>query len=90
MRIVGVVCGLVLVLVGVAAGALPLTGAEPTGPSYVDCGAAVFGRPDPLPTPGCAEAYAPLPFLTWVGIVMELGIAVSRGVVVRRRDAPAR
>lgn len=84
MRVV-VGAGLLLVLAGVAAGALPLSGVEPPGLSYVDCGAAVFGRPDPLPAPECADAYAPLPFVTWAGAVLGAGLVVVGAVGTRLR-----
>lgn len=86
MRIVGVVCGLVFVLAGVAAGSLSLTGVEPPGLAFVDCGPAVFGRPDPLPAPECADAYTPMTFLTWAGIVVGVGTVVCSVLVGRRRS----
>ena len=61
------IAGSALVGLGFIAGARPFTGVEPIGP-FIDCGPAVFGRPDPLPDPACASAYAPLPFLTFLFI----------------------
>ncbi|GAA0193587.1 hypothetical protein GCM10008944_07980 [Cytobacillus oceanisediminis] len=84
MRVV-VRAGLLLVLAGVAAGALPLSGVEPPGLSYVDCGAAVFGRPDPLPAPECSDAYAPLPLVTWAGVVVGAGLVAAGAVGMRLR-----
>jgi len=51
--------------IGFLVGWLPLSGVEPSGPGFVDCGSAVFGRPSPLPHPSCRAAYLPLPQITW-------------------------
>lgn len=72
--------GVMLGLFGYLLGAVPLTGTEPRG-QFVDCGAAVFGRPSPLPDPTCGPAYNTLPIplvsLTYVLILSALALLVA-------------
>ena len=76
--------------IGIAAGALPLSGAEPGG-AYVDCGPAVFGRPSPLPDPACSAAYTPLPQLTVVLFAAAtLAIVAAVAIQIRPRRLPPR
>lgn len=85
--------GLGLLVTALFVGAASLTGVEPPGLSFVDCGAAVFGRPDPAPHPSCSAAYRPLVAGTWIlttvgAAVMSYGI---RGVWRHRNhDGSAR
>lgn len=71
MRYIGAaVIGLAVAAGGVALGSLTLAGVEPAGHPYINCGPAVFGRPDPPPHPDCTSAYAPLPAATWALIAI--------------------
>lgn len=78
---------------GLLAGAVSLSGVEPAGGSYVDCGPAVWGRPDPLPHPACADAYAPLPAAAWTLLGLAAAALVAAVVVAaghrRRPEASA-
>jgi hypothetical protein len=83
---VALVAGLLLVTaltagLGLLTGAVSLSGVEPEGGSYVDCGPAVWGRPDPLPHPACADAYAPLPAATWTLLGLAAAALVAAVVV---------
>jgi len=78
----------IAILMGWAAGALPLTGVEP-GDVYYDCGPAVFAKPSPLPHPACGSAYnlwgLPLALICYVYLVIGgLGAVVSIGMSLRR------
>lgn len=79
--------------VGLLAGSVSLSGVEPPDLSYVDCGPAVLGRPDPLPHPTCADAYAPLPAVMWTLLGLSVAALVAAVVVAtglrRRAGAPA-
>lgn len=69
----------VLAGLGLLAGTAP-SAAEPNG-EFVACGPALFGRPDPLPDPACADAYAPF---DTVAIVLLVLSAVTLVLVVAR------
>lgn len=86
VRFVGVAAlGVAVMAVGVAVGALPITGVEPPGLSYISCGPAVFDRQTPLPHPACAAAYAPLPFLAWTFLSAGLFLVLT-GLLLARRN----
>lgn len=91
-RVLALVLGLLALALGFGVGALSLSGVEPVGLSFVDCGPAVFGRPDPLPHPTCASAYAPLPAVTWALIGLgALGVLYALlGNQLRRTGQSAR
>ncbi len=57
--------------------------------SFVPCGPAVFGRPDPLPHAACAKAYMPLAQISWTLLGLG-GLATLAGLVllVQRFHAP--
>ncbi|WP_395726700.1 hypothetical protein [Nakamurella sp.] len=54
---VALIVAAILAGLGLLAGIAP-SAAEPNN-EFVACGPALFGRPDPLPDPACADAYAP-------------------------------
>jgi len=65
-------------------GAASLTAIEPNG-LFVDCGPALFNRPDPLPDSACAGAYFPLPAASVAFIAMGVAGAIScLGILARR------
>ena len=79
--------GLSCLALGVLAGAVPLTGVEPSGLTFVDCGPAVFGRPDPLPHPSCATAYNALPEATWGAICLgAIMLVLGMATVLKARQ----
>lgn len=57
--------GLVFIGLGAGAGSLSLGGVEPAGASFVSCGPALFGRPDPWPDPACGWEYSKLSVVTF-------------------------
>lgn len=83
-------CGaLALACVGWFLGAASLTAVEPGG-LFVDCGPALFGRPERLPDALCADAYFPLPavsILLLAGGV--LGAVVCLGLLLRDATSSA-
>lgn len=71
-------------LLGWFLGAAALTAVEPGG-RFVNCGPALFHRPDPLPDQSCAGAYFPLPAVSVVLIVVGVVGAISCiGLLVHR------
>lgn len=62
-------------LLGWFLGAAPLTAVEPND-LFVDCGPALFNRPDPLPDAACASAYFPLPIVSVVFIAVGIAGAL--------------
>lgn len=64
----------VLAGLGLLAGTAP-SAAEPND-EFVACGPALFGRPDPLPDPACADAYAPFDTVAIVLLVLSAAILV--------------
>lgn len=77
-------------LVGWFLGAAPLTAVEPND-WYVNCGPALFGRPDPLPDALCADAYFPLPFASVLLITAGvLGAVLCLGLLIRSATSKAR
>ena len=89
--LLGVACLSVLVaLVGWFLGAAGLTAVEPEG-VFVDCGPALFNRPDPLPDAACASAYFPLPAASVVFIVVGfVGAILCVALLARRATLNAR
>jgi hypothetical protein len=58
---------------------------------FVDCGPALFNRPDPLPDPTCASAYFPLPAVSVVFIVVGIvGAILCVGLLARTATLIAR
>lgn len=74
---------------GLLAGIAP-SSAEPND-EFVACGPALFGRPDPLPEPACADAYAPFDTVAIVllvlsaATVMVLVVGAGRSAVLTHR-----
>ncbi len=78
-----IVLGLLFAFVGWVLGAASLSAAEPNG-SFVDCGPALFNRPDPLPHASCADAYYPLPAVSELLIAAGvLGVVIGACLLVR-------
>lgn len=80
-------------LLAVFFGAVPLTGVEPEGLSFVGCGPAVFGRPSPVPNPECSSAYNALPVplvaLTWLLVAAGAAmLLVALALLLNRSKAP--
>ncbi|MFN2347518.1 MAG: hypothetical protein ABR616_17620 [Dermatophilaceae bacterium] len=79
-----------MALFGGFLGAAGLTAVEPGG-LFVDCGPALFNRPDPLPDATCAGAYFPLPTASAVFIVVGIvGAIWCVGLLARRITSNAR
>lgn len=76
------VTGLVLGAAGVLAGFAP-SAAEPNN-EFVSCGPALFGRPDPMPDPACADAYAPFDTLAVVLLAAAALALIIAGVILLR------
>ncbi|MEO7268713.1 MAG: hypothetical protein ABIW49_05860 [Knoellia sp.] len=78
------VAGVMVAILGWILGAAPLSAVEPNA-QFVDCGAALFGRPDPLPHPDCAGAYLPLPFFS-VSLMLSgaIGALACIDLLIRR------
>lgn len=82
--VVGVCVSILLVLIGWFLGAAPLTAVEPNN-LFMDCGPALFDRPDPVPHPACASAYFPLPVVSVLFMVVgALGAILCLGLLARR------
>jgi hypothetical protein len=89
--LVGAGCGaLTVALIGWFLGAASLTGVEPND-SFISCGPALFGRPDPLPDALCADAYFPLAVASVLLITVGLvGAVLCLGLLIRSAPSSAR
>ncbi|GAA4117697.1 hypothetical protein GCM10022415_15870 [Knoellia locipacati] len=82
--VAGSCVSILLALSGWFLGAAPLTAVEPNG-LFVDCGPALFDRPNPLPDAACASAYFPLPVVSVLFLVVgTLGALSCLGLLARR------
>lgn len=88
--VAGTCLSVLVALLGWFLGAAALTGVEPGG-GFVNCGPALFGRPDPLPHPTCASAYFPLPTANVAFIVAGIiGAIVCLALLARQTSRSRR
>jgi hypothetical protein len=93
---VALIVAAILAGLGLLAGIAP-SAAEPNN-EFVACGPALFGRPDPMPDPACADAYAPFDTVAIVLLVLSAvtlvflvaGAGRSARLARRRRLAAGR
>ena len=89
--VLAVVIDLALGVAGVLAGFAP-SSAEPNN-EFVPCGPALFGRPDPMPDPACADSYAPFDTLSVVLLMAATAALIIAAVIwfrTRKNPSPRR